>query len=147
MSVSEVGSQCLRFSVVGPRRVDEALKQLGASAKPGPAQPSLPRRLALWRMAHQRLARVRPAVGMGLLLVVFVQVVPETLLELPQRLEGATPQELPRQDAEEQLHLVQPRAVPGHVVKHVPLSWRAQERLPLRHRLEFLRLERYPVEV
>src|SRR4051794_38054157 len=99
--------------------MEDTLIQLGACTEPGPALLPLPPGPAEGRAAHQRLARVRPAVGVRLLQVVRLQVSDQALLELRHRDEVATPQELPRQDTEPQFHLVQPRAMPRQVVEDV----------------------------
>src|SRR5262245_21727771 len=97
----------------------ETLVQLRARAEPGPALPPLPPGLAKRRLAHQGLARVRPPIRVPLLKVVVLQIPPQTLLEFLEGGEVAPPQELPGQDAEEQLHLVQPGAMHGQVVEDV----------------------------
>src|SRR4051794_31169381 len=109
----------------------QTLEQLGTRAEPGPTLPSLTACLVCWRGAHQRLSRVRPPIRVRLLLIVPRQVRPQPRLELCERPEVATLQELPRQHAEEQPHLVQPRAVQRQVVERMLVLGVAQERTPL----------------
>ena len=94
--------------MVRPRRVQQALPTRRAAVRPGPAALRLRPRPAERRRPHQRLARVRPAVRVRLLPVVVAQVLPQPPLELRRAREIPQPQELPRQHAEEQFHLVQP---------------------------------------
>src|SRR5262245_56705041 len=97
----------------------ETLVQLRTGAEPGPALLPLPPGLAQRRAAYQGLARVRPPIRVRLVLIVVLHVPPQALLELRHRGEVATPQELPRQHAEEQLDLVQPRPMHRQVVEDV----------------------------
>src|SRR5687768_450182 len=120
MTVSQIRRQWLLASAIGARRMKQALEQLGTRAEPGPAPPTLPACLARGRRSYQRLTGVRPPIRVRLLLVVIRQVRPETLLEILERTEVAAAQELPRHDAEEQFHLVQPRAMHRCVVEHMP---------------------------
>src|SRR4051794_34962126 len=112
------------------------LEQLGTRTEPGPAMPALLTGPVPRRGSHQRLPGVRPSVRVRPLLIVLLQVRSQPPLELLDRPEVATLQELPRHDAEEQLHLVQPRAMQRQVVEHVLLLGVAQERTPSLLRLQ-----------
>src|SRR5262245_28790467 len=125
----------------------EAFKQLWPSAEPGSPLSPLPPGLAERGLPHQGLACVRPAIRLRLPLVVFFQIRSQPLFKLLYRAEIATPQKLPGQHAEEQLHLVQPRPMTRHIVEHVPLFASAEERASLLLRLQLLGLERHAVEV
>src|SRR5689334_19035832 len=72
----------LDSSPYGARELRTPNMQLRACAEPGLALPSLPPGLVPRCGAHQRLARVHPAVGMRLLLVVLFHVSPQPHREL-----------------------------------------------------------------
>src|ERR1700719_3602963 len=120
MSVLRAREQLLRWlcrpTVVGARRVDQALEALWPRAEPTPPLPLLPSGLAERCRPYQRLTRIRPLIRVRLLLVVVLQVGPQTLCELLHRAKVAAFEELPRQHAEEQLDLIEPRAMFGHVM-------------------------------
>src|ERR1700691_2946389 len=116
--------------------MQQAFKQTRGTSEPGTALPPLAARLSERRPTYQRFARVRPPIRMRLALVVLCQPPTQTLRELRHRMEVATPQHLSAQHAEEQLHLIQPRAVNRREMEHQPMTRIAQERTPLRPTLE-----------
>ena len=94
----------------------------------------------------QRLARVRPRIGVGLVRIVVVDVGQDLPRQVCLGQEVATPDHPPRHHAEPYLHLVQPTPVLGREVDDVPVRRVRQERPPLRPPLELLRLELDPVQ-
>src|SRR5215468_181328 len=113
MSVLEVPRQSTAFAFVGAWCVEEALKALPMGTKPRPALLLLAPRLAERRRSYQRLSGVRPPIRVRLPRVVVLQEGGQARLEYRRAGEVAALQETPRHHAEEQLHLVQPRAVLG----------------------------------
>ena len=68
-------------------------------------------RLAERRGPHQRLARIRPPIRMGVMGIVEFQIVRQTLCKILGRIEIAALEKTPRQDAKPQLYLIQPGAM------------------------------------
>src|SRR5438552_331754 len=119
MSISLVRCHSLRGSLVGPGRIEKSLPARPSGADPGSPTLLLTARLTERCPSHQRLARVGPTVRMGVMSIVVLQKRTQTPLELRRACEVAALEESPRQHAEPQLHLVQPRAILRREVKHV----------------------------
>src|SRR5436305_1032104 len=94
--------------------------------------------------ADPRLPRVRPRIRMGAMRIVVAEVSPNLLRQVFLRGEVPTPQHPPAQHAEPDLNLVQPAAMLGREVNHMPPAPRRQERPPLRPRPQPLLLTRVP---
>lgn len=116
--------------------MQKAFKQIGRTPEPSTTVASLRARLAERCPAHQRLARVRPSIRLRLAFIVVRQPPTQTVGEIRRRMKVATPQHLPTQHAEEQLDLIQPRAVDRREMEHDTVTRIAQERTPLRPTLE-----------
>src|SRR5437763_1817341 len=101
------------------RREEQALAARGPGAEEGPPALLPPPRPLERRVPHQRRARVRPPIRVRPLPVVPAQPLPEPPHELLRAGEVVAPEQLPRQHAEEQLYLVQPRPVDRREVEHV----------------------------
>ena len=71
--------------------MQQPFKRTRGATKPGPALAPLPACLTERRPPHQRLARVRPAVGVRLPLVILLQPPTQTLDKLLHSLEVSTP--------------------------------------------------------
>jgi len=99
--------------------IKEAVKALWARSKPRPAEALLAACLAEGRGANQRLSCVRPAIGMGAMGIMVVEVSDQTGYEFLGRGEVASFEEAACQGAEPQFDLVEPRAVFGREVKDV----------------------------
>src|SRR5579862_236999 len=110
MFILEIPRQSTRPTLVGPWRMKEALEPLPMRAEPGSSLLPLPLCLTEGRRPHQWLSRVRPPIRVRLPHVVVLQKYPQPFLELRCVCEVAPLQETPRQHAEEQFHLIQPRA-------------------------------------
>src|ERR1700674_2323780 len=102
-------------------------KRTRGSPEPSPTKPSLAVCLAERCATHQGFARVRPTVRVRPLLVVLLQPPLQTLRELGHRMKVSPLQQLARQDAEEQFHLIQPRAVDRRKVENHLVAWVTQE--------------------
>jgi hypothetical protein len=100
-------------------------------AKPGAAEVLLTACLAERSGANQRLPGVSPAVGMGTMGVVIVQVRSQACDEFRGRCEVAAFQEAACQGAEPQFDLVEPRAMLGREVEHVRVIGIGQKGTPL----------------
>src|SRR5207244_2573007 len=96
---------------VGAWRIDEPLEKWRPGAEPGPPLPLLVACLTEGRSPDQGLTRISPAVGVGVLRVVIIEVGAQAVLEFCRRSEVAALEETAREDAEPQLHLVEPRPV------------------------------------
>src|SRR5262245_50486186 len=120
------------FPDIGAGWEQEALKQRGTSGEPGSSLLLLPSGLAEGRVPHQWLTRVGPLVRMRLLAGIPLQPRLQPFLEIRHTGEHPTAEEPPRQDAEEQLHLVQPRPVDRCEVKYIFVALVGQEGPPLR---------------
>src|ERR1035438_8935105 len=107
-----------------------ALVTLRPSAKPCSATLLIAACCLERRSTHHRFAGVGPAVRVSFLQVVFIQVFRQARYEILDRSEFATPQELARQNTKPQFHLIQPRSVPRHIMKHMAMIRIAQERSP-----------------
>src|SRR5260221_4861295 len=118
MTNSQIRRQSRLFPDVGTGRVQESFKQRGTRAKPGSPLPLLSPGLAEGRVTNQRLARVGPPVRMRMPAIVSLQPRLQTLLEIRHTGKHPTAEKPPRQDAEEQLHLVQPRPMDRREVEH-----------------------------
>src|SRR5262245_43784337 len=118
MTDSQVRRQWESFPVVRAWWMKNPFKSLGGTAEPGSPLTTLPLRLAERCRPYQRFARVRPAIRVRLVFVVLGQPPRQTLHEGRRRGEIAAPQYLPGQHAEEQLHLLQPRAVLRREMEH-----------------------------
>src|SRR6185436_9670474 len=116
----------------------DPLEQSGARTKPGAALESLAARLAQRRASDQGFSGIRPAVGMSVAQVVCLQPAVDPPFKLRRTVEVTAFEELPRQDAEEQLHLVEPRAVQGREVEHVFVVGVAEKRPSLLARFQLL---------
>lgn len=112
--------------------MEQALIPLGPGTEPGSAVLFLCARPTEGCVADQRLAGVGPPMGMGVIRVVVLHEPPEPRLEVDRGAEVPLGEEPPREGPEPELHLVQPAAVPGREVEHVPVGRVAQERPPLR---------------
>src|SRR3954469_19717249 len=119
MTVSEVRRHSAVRPLIPSWGIHETLPARRSSSGASSAALLLLASLSERRSPHQRLARVGPAVGMSITRVVVFHIGAQPLLELRRRSEVATFQETPRQDAEPQFHLVEPRTVLGREVKHV----------------------------
>src|SRR5947209_37416 len=140
MTISQVRRQLRLFPAVGARRVQEALKQRGTSAKPGSSLLLLSPGLAERRATHQWLTRVGPLVRMRIPAVVPLQPGLQTLLEIGHTGKDPPAEKPPRQDAEEQLHLVQPGPMDRREVEHVLVALVCQKRPSLRPAAQLLLL-------
>ena len=85
---------------------------------------------AEWRVADERLAGVSPAIGMGVLIVVVVQELPQSRLEVLSRTKVALCKEPATENPEPKFDLIEPTAVLGREMEHVLVRWVAQKRSP-----------------
>ena len=115
-------------------------------AKPGAAEALLTACLAERSGANQRLPGVSPAVGMGTMGVVIVQVRSQACDEFLGRCEVAAFQETPSQGAEPQFDLVEPRTVLGREVEDMLVIGIGQERASLLASAQVFLVERQAVE-
>jgi hypothetical protein len=104
---------------IGARWIKEAVKALWARSKPRPAEALLAACLAEGSGANQWLPCVRPAIGLGAMGIMVVEVSDQAGDEFLGRCEIASFQEAARQGAEPQFDLVEPGAVFGREVEHV----------------------------
>src|SRR5262245_47541526 len=144
MTVSQVCRQWRLLPDVGAWRMQQALKQAWPAAKPGTTTPPLPLRLAERGSTHQGFPRVRPTVRVRSVLVVLRQPPLQTRRERRHRGKVPATQQLPGQHAEEQLHLVQPRAVDGGEMEDVAVAGVTQEGTPLPATAQFLLPQWHP---
>src|SRR6516164_8328601 len=131
MTVSQVCRQWRLLADVGAWWMQQPLKQVRPSTEPGTPTPPLSLRLAEWGGTHQGFPRVGPAIRVSLVLVVLGKPPLQPCRERRHAGKVTTPQQLPRQHAEEQLHLVQPRPVDGGEVEDVPVAGVREEGTPL----------------
>ena len=123
MTISQIRRQSRLFPHVRPGWVQKAFKQRGTSAKPGSSLPLLSPSLAERRVPNQRLACVCPLVRMRMLAIVPLQPCLQTRLEIHHAGKHPPTQKPPRQDAEEQFHLVEPRrGGRSEVQENLPVS-------------------------
>ena len=122
----------LRAALVGAGRVEKSVETLRASAEPGSAVALLAACLGEGSGANQRLAGVGPAVGMGSMSVVIVQIRRQEPDEFLGRCEVAAFEEATSQGTEPQFDLVEPRAVFGREVEQMLVVGIGQEGAPLR---------------
>jgi hypothetical protein len=120
-----------RGAPVGSGWVEELVETLRAGAKPCSTQSLLTACLAERRSADQGLPGVGPAVGMGAMSVVVVQIRGQARDEFVGRCEIAAFEEAPCQGAEPQFDLVEPRTVLGCEVEHVLVLGIGQKHAPL----------------
>ena len=113
-------------------RMQKPFVPLRSATEPSPTLTLLPSCLAERCAAHQGFAGVRPAIRVRLALVVVQQPPTQTLYEIRHAPEVPKSQHLPGQHAEEQLHLIQPRAMHRREVEDHAVAGVAQKRPPLR---------------
>src|SRR6266850_6070200 len=101
------------MAAIWARWIKEAVKPLWASSKPRPTEALLAACLAEGCGANQRLPGVGPAIGMGAVGIMVVEVSDQARDEFLGRCEIASFQEAACQGAEPQFNLVEPRAVFG----------------------------------
>jgi hypothetical protein len=104
---------------IGARWIKAAIKALWAGSKPRPAEALLAACLAEGSGANQRLPGVGPAIGMGAVSIMVVEVGDQARDEFLGRGEIAAFQEAACQGAEPQFDLVEPGAVFGREVEYV----------------------------
>jgi hypothetical protein len=104
---------------IGTRWINKALKALWAHSKPRATEALLAACLAERSGANQRLPGVRPAIGMGAVDIVVVQVSGQACDKFFGRREIASFQKAACQGAEPEFDLIEPRAVFGREVEHV----------------------------
>ena len=134
------------MTLVWTRWVEELIEALRASAKPGPTVALLSARLAEGGGTNQRLPGVGPAVGMGAMGVVVVQISGQTGDEFLGRCEVAAFQEATGQGAEPQFDLVEPRTVLGREVEHMLVSGVGEKGATLHAGAQGFLVERQAVE-
>ena len=127
MTVSQVRRQWLDFAFVGTRRIEAAFPEWRMRAAPSPTPSLLSARLTERRGSHQRFARIRPTVRVGMIAIVVRQPRVEAFLERGGTGEVAAFQEASTQDTEEQFHLIEPRSVNRREVEHVFVTGVAEE--------------------
>src|SRR6266404_557844 len=131
MSISYVRRQCLGWAFVGPRWINRPLKELRARAKPSASMPLLATCLAEGGGSDQRLARVGPTIGMGVVCVVILQVGLQSGFKFGRARKVAAFEKAPLQDTEPQLHLIEPRTMFGREMENMFVGRITQERAPL----------------
>ena len=107
------------MAVIGARRIEKTLEALWARSEPRSAEALLAAGLAEGSGTNQRLPGVRPAVGMGAVGIMVVEVSGQTRHEFLSRCKVAPFQEAACQGAEPQFDLVEPRAVFGREVENM----------------------------
>jgi len=131
---------------VWPGLVEESLEALRTGAEPCPTATLLSACLAEGRGANERLSRIGPAVGMGAMGVVVVQVGSQAGDKLLGRGKVATFQEASRQGTEPQFNLVEPGTVLGCEMKDVLVIGIGQESTPLDAGTQLFFVERQAVQ-
>lgn len=107
------------MAAIGAGWIKKAVKALWTRPKPRPAEALLAACLAERSGANQWLPGVRPAIGMGAVEIMVVKVSSQACDEFIGRCEVASFQEAPRQGAEPQFDLVEPRAMFGREMEHM----------------------------
>jgi hypothetical protein len=131
---------------VGAGRVQESVKTLWTYAKPRSTGSLLAARLAERSGADEGLSGVRPAVRVGAMGVVVVQVRSQACDEFLGRGEVAALEPATRQRAKPQFDLVEPRAVFGREVEHMLVFGVRQEGTSLLAGVQVAVVERQAVQ-
>ena len=118
-------------ALVGARRIDGLIELLWLPSEPRSAQALLAACLAEGRGPNQRLPRVGPAVRMGAMGVVIVQIGRQACAEVLGGGEVTALEESARQRTKPQFDLVEPRAMLGREVEHVLVIGIGQKGTPL----------------
>src|SRR3990167_3842320 len=122
MFISEVLPQlcCHGFlPFVGSWWVEESLERFWLGAEPCAALGLLTASLAKWRRSHQGLPCIGPAIWMGVVVVVVLQELVQSLFKVGCRTEVATLEKTSLENTEPQFHLIQPGTVNRREMEHV----------------------------
>src|SRR4029079_7838622 len=133
MSISEVPGQLRRriLSFVGSWWVEKPLERFWLRAEPCAALCLLTASLAEGRRSHQGFPGIGPAIGMGVVVVVVLQELVQSLFKVGCRTEIATFEKATLQHTKPQCHLVQPGTVNRREMEYVSVRGIGQKRSTL----------------
>jgi hypothetical protein len=131
MSISYVHHQLSGSPLRGSRGIQGTFKALRARTEPGPPVPLLAAGVTEGGGAYQRLARIRPAIGVGLVGIVPLQGGAQLGRKVFARTKIAPFEETTCQDTEPSRDLVEPRAMGGRKMEDMLMHGITQKGAPL----------------